>query len=419
MQSYTEIPSSQSLADSLDDILNNDKTGISCSSGSSFPTTNLQQGMLCYRTDESKVYQLTATSPSATWKELMDYSSGTGVAPSASGLSGTVTDEVVISVSGTDPALKVTQAGTGDAFRVEDVASDTTPFVIDDEGKVGVQVSAPAYPLDVLGTVNSSGGSSYAFLGSTSNDYVARFDSTDANAYITMEDSNSTVDNGNRFGVVTDAWKWFNAGTNTMNLLGTGRLGINQASPSGMLHVAGTAADPDVYLENTGDSTAARSDSINFDFDDGVGAKVSAYRAGGGAATDVYLRYFTGGTGTERFRMEADGDFHADGDIIAYSTTISDERLKDDIQVVENALDKVKQIRGVTFTYNTDGKEAAGVIAQEVEKVLPQAVSDKELPLKKDDGETYKVVQYDALHALLIEAVKELSAEVEKLKGER
>ena len=49
MQNFTDIPSSRTLSDSLIEILNNDKTAISCNSGTTFPTTNLQIGMLCYR----------------------------------------------------------------------------------------------------------------------------------------------------------------------------------------------------------------------------------------------------------------------------------------------------------------------------------------------------------------------------------
>ena len=125
---------------------------------------------------------------------------------------------------------------------------------------------------------------------------------------------------------------------------------------------------------------------------------------------DVYLN------GNNEFRFEADGDFHADGDVVAFSTTVSDERLKSDIAKIDGAVDKLEQLNGYTFTYTADGKQSAGVIAQEVEKILPSAVSEKELPLKTDDGIAYKTVQYDQLHALLIEAVKELSARVKELE---
>jgi hypothetical protein len=121
--------------------------------------------------------------------------------------------------------------------------------------------------------------------------------------------------------------------------------------------------------------------------------------------------------GGERMRIESDGDLHADGDVIAYSTTISDERLKTNIVGIDNAVAKVSQLNGYTFEYKEDGKISAGVIAQEVEAVLPEAVTEKLLPLKTDDGQEYKVVNYDALHGLLIEAVKELSARVEALEA--
>jgi hypothetical protein len=119
----------------------------------------------------------------------------------------------------------------------------------------------------------------------------------------------------------------------------------------------------------------------------------------------------------EKARLQVDGSFHVDGDVIAYSTTISDERLKENIQPIENALSKVNQLNGCTFTYTADGKESAGLIAQDVEKVLPSAVCEKELPLKIDDGKEYKVLQYDQTIGLLVEAIKELTAKVAILEG--
>jgi hypothetical protein len=120
--------------------------------------------------------------------------------------------------------------------------------------------------------------------------------------------------------------------------------------------------------------------------------------------------------GGERVRIENDGDLHADGDVIAYSSTISDERLKTGIMPITGALAKVNQLNGCTFTYLSDGKKSAGLIAQDVEKVLPSAVSEKKLPLKIDDGEKYKVLQYDQTIGLLVEAIKELSNKVDNLE---
>jgi hypothetical protein len=118
----------------------------------------------------------------------------------------------------------------------------------------------------------------------------------------------------------------------------------------------------------------------------------------------------------EKMRLETDGDLHVDGNVVAYSTTISDIRLKKDIAPIEDAVTKVQQLNGCTFTYLKDDRKSAGLIAQDVEKVLPSAVIEDEAVFHGEEGETYKTVQYDQLIGLLVEAVKELKAEIEELK---
>ena len=85
----------------------------------------------------------------------------------------------------------------------------------------------------------------------------------------------------------------------------------------------------------------------------------------------------------------------------------SDERLKENIETICCGLDKVKAMRGVSYT--KDGEAQVGVVAQEVEKVVPEVVFEGE------DG--YKSVAYSQLVGVLIEAVKDLSAQVEELKN--
>ena len=130
---------------------------------------------------------------------------------------------------------------------------------------------------------------------------------------------------------------------------------------------------------------------------------------------DARLGFFCmkAGTLTENARIKADGDFHSDGDVVAFSTTISDVALKSDIEMIPNALDKIDEVRGVTFTRH-NGQKSAGIIAQELEKVLPEAVREKTLDLL--DGKTYKTVEYDAIHGLLINCIKELKKEIKELK---
>ena len=134
------------------------------------------------------------------------------------------------------------------------------------------------------------------------------------------------------------------------------------------------------------------------------------------------LRFYT--NNAEDMRLENDGDLHVDGDVVAFSTTVSDLRLKDDVITIEGALDKVLALRGVEYTWNNGsrvGKRDLGVIAQEVEKVVPAIIRDHTMPLidkeNPDNGELYKTVDYEKLTALLIEAVKEQQAQINELKA--
>jgi trimeric autotransporter adhesin len=82
----------------------------------------------------------------------------------------------------------------------------------------------------------------------------------------------------------------------------------------------------------------------------------------------------------------------------------SDENLKKDIHTIENALDKVKQLRGVDFNWKDNDQKSIGVVAQEVQKVFPELVFD--------DGENLSV-NYSGLIGVLIESIKELSSKID------
>ena len=130
---------------------------------------------------------------------------------------------------------------------------------------------------------------------------------------------------------------------------------------------------------------------------------------------DVGIRWYT--ANAEDMRLTDAGDLHVDGNVTAYSATISDERLKTNIKPINNALDMLDHIGGYTFNYIKDNKASAGVIAQEVEKVLPSAVKDINGVFHGSHHETHKIVEYDQLIGVLIAAVKELKTEVEGLKN--
>ena len=119
-------------------------------------------------------------------------------------------------------------------------------------------------------------------------------------------------------------------------------------------------------------------------------------------------------------RLESDGDLHVDGDVIAYSTTVSDRRLKDNIVDIENALDKVTSLRGVKYNWNLGPRKDQldmGLIAQEVEEIIPEVVREKTMPLMGQGDTLYKTVDYEKLVAVLIEAIKELKVEIDELKS--
>ena len=129
----------------------------------------------------------------------------------------------------------------------------------------------------------------------------------------------------------------------------------------------------------------------------------------------MYLNYYAG-TGGIKFgngalgvvgTTDSSGNLTMNGNVTAYS----DERLKDNVEVIESALDKVSSIRGVTYNRNDmEGMPRhAGVIAQEVEKVLPEVV------MTSEDG--IKTVAYGNMVGLLIEAIKEQQAQIDELKA--
>jgi len=128
----------------------------------------------------------------------------------------------------------------------------------------------------------------------------------------------------------------------------------------------------------------------------------------------------TGGTISGITSLAVSGAITATGDITAYNT--SDRRLKTNISQIQDSLHKVNSINGVTFDWNEEGQKSrqseeeifgnrreAGVIAQEIEEVLPEVV------VTRKDG--YKAVRYEKLVPLLIEAIKELTAKVEMLES--
>jgi len=160
-------------------------------------------------------------------------------------------------------------------------------------------------------------------------------------------------------------------------------------------------------------------DGSNFVLETGATARTSI---GLGTSSDVQFNdQQVDSLGVATAASGTSGEIRATNDITAFYS--SDKSLKENIKNIENPLEKVSQINGVTFDWTDDyikehggeddyfvRKNDVGVIAQEIEKVLPEAVKEKKLALV--DGKNYKTVQYDAIHGLLIQAIKELKDEI-------
>jgi len=119
---------------------------------------------------------------------------------------------------------------------------------------------------------------------------------------------------------------------------------------------------------------------------------------------DIIFKGNDGGSGITALTLDMSGAGAAtfNNDVTAFS----DERLKTDIKTIEDALEKVSQMRGVTF--KREGVNGTGVIAQEVQPHLPEVVHDKQ---------EYLSVAYGNMVGILIEAIKELKTKVDKLGG--
>lgn len=102
--------------------------------------------------------------------------------------------------------------------------------------------------------------------------------------------------------------------------------------------------------------------------------------------------------------LDVSGSIRASADVTAYS----DERVKENIITVDSALNKTNQLRGVYYNRIGEVERKIGVIAQEIEQILPEVVHT--------DGDGMKSVSYGNIVGLLIEAIKELSSEIDSLK---
>ena len=178
--------------------------------------------------------------------------------------------------------------------------------------------------------------------------------------------------------------------------------------------IADDSIDSEHYVDGSIDTAHIADDAI-------TAAKIGDISQIGGTNTytewdtvnDTKIDWYV--SGSNEMQLLANGTLHVDGDVIAYSSTIaSDKNLKDNITNINNPIEKVKQLNGVTFNWKKNGKKSGGVIAQEVQQVLPSLVS--EVTELNSEG-SHLAVDYNGIIGLLIETVKEQQNQIDNLKA--
>ena len=206
------------------------------------------------------------------------------------------------------------------------------------------------------------------------------------------------------------------------------------ANGNGFLFANGTVSDITTNLGGnanefnaTGDSTITYTNQLNLngghnidlEGNDSLDKIIISLKPGGSYAGVLAVVRDNGTSPDKRiispsnaftFNKTGNNEIRVSGDVIAFHS--SDKRLKDNIKPISNPLDKILKIGGYTFDWSKkqnmyEGQDI-GVIAQEIEKVLPEVVE------KRDNG--YKAVKYEKIVPLLIESIKEQQKQIEELK---
>ena len=344
-------------------------------------------------------------------------------------------------------------------------AAFTEVMRITHEGNIGIGTTTPGVALEVIGSISGSAASTGSFgdgrfasrLSVGTQESPSLYDAgantmlvsnAGGNAGITIRSSTSgggtlhfadgTSGNASYRGVIKyghsdDDFTFFTAGSSRMKLDSSGVLkdmaGVSGSSTStgsfGRVETDGDAEfGNNVTINGTNATIANATNPHLFLNDTNAGAAIfqqsgNDTRIGSDSNTQVLLvqnnaTAVTIDTNKDAFFVGniSGSVIRASGDIIAFNS--SDERLKDNVTYIHKPIEKINQIGGYEFDWNEKQQvysgHDVGVLAQEIEKVIPEAV--------KNRGSGYKGVQYDKIIPLLIEGIKELTKKTKKLEKE-
>lgn len=261
-------------------------------------------------------------------------------------------------------------------------------------------ISSPSLtsPIVTSGGIDITGG--LILRGSTSGSTLLQASST-ASGTLTFPATTDTLVGRATNDTLTN--KTIAAGSNTI----TGLTNSNLSGSAGITNA--NLANPTISGISLGSSLTSLTSGSYINYDSGT-----TYN--GSVARTISVNASTTGTSNIVAR-DVSGDFTAgtiscSGLVATFTVraqdfnSTSDERIKENIEIFDNALETINSLRGVNFIWKNSQEPSIGVIAQELQQVLPQLVKDGEI----------KSVNYNGLIGVLIEAVKELSAEVKELK---
>ena len=197
--------------------------------------------------------------------------------------------------------------------------------------------------------------------------------------------------------------------TNSTDKTG-GITGVHYTNAEESIRLIGYASTTSTNAVNVGGGNSDWNAATEINFWTAANATTTS----GTKTLEIHLNKISGSASTTGSfgRIETATDVAADGDVIAFAS--SDERLKDNIKIIENPIEKVEQLRGVEFQWNglqnsyASGSYDSGIIAQDVEKVLPQIVKEKR--------SGYLGVRQERLVGLLIEAIKDQQKQIDELE---
>ena len=340
--------------------------------------------------------------------------------------------------------------GAQDSVQIGVAGSDNdTRMIVNSSGNVGIGVASPGALLDVGGDADAFALIGRARVGFNSHSDYASFqhrDSASSGGYALLQQNNGTTylnSSGNMHFRVGNADK--------MHLTSAGNFGIGTASPGFKLKVnvddgaytnfntiagfqskrgADTEYEVGIAINSGGDAlTGSISSNVYFSGTSAnkgnTGRSSAELRFSNSANNESEFAFrgqtYNSTTFVDYMKLDNTQSLHVDGDVVAYSTSVSDKRLKDNIRTIDNALDKVMALRGVEFDWNAtsrSGQHDIGLIAQEVEEIIPEVVREKKLQTGEftDNEKTFKTIDYDKMVGVLVEAIKEQQKQINKLE---